>query len=51
MLISSPNLPSIPWLVIDTGRGKLTSFADLKTEQGRDALHGLLASADIFSQG
>lgn len=51
MLISSPNLPSIPWLVIDTGRGKLTSFADLKTEQGRDALRGLLASADIFSQG
>lgn len=51
MLISSPNLPSIPWLVIDTGRGKLTSFADLKTEQGRDALRGLLTSADIFSQG
>lgn len=50
MLISSPNLPSIPWLVIDTGRGKLTSFADLKTEQGRDALRGLLTSADIFSQ-
>lgn len=51
MLISSPNLPSIPWLVIDTGRGKLASFIDLKTEQGRDTLRGLLASADIFSQG
>jgi len=51
MLISSPNLPSIPWLVIDTGRGKLTAFADLKTGQGRDTLRGLLASADIFSQG
>lgn len=51
MLISSPNLPSIPWLVIDTGRGKLTSFVDLKTGQGRDTLRGLLASADIFSQG
>jgi crotonobetainyl-CoA:carnitine CoA-transferase CaiB-like acyl-CoA transferase len=51
MLISSPNLPAIPWLTIDTGRGKLTSFVDLKTDQGRDVLRGLLAEADIFSQG
>jgi crotonobetainyl-CoA:carnitine CoA-transferase CaiB-like acyl-CoA transferase len=51
MLISSPNLPAIPWLTIDTGRGKLTSFVDLKTEQGREVLRGLLAEADIFSQG
>jgi crotonobetainyl-CoA:carnitine CoA-transferase CaiB-like acyl-CoA transferase len=51
MLISSPNLPAIHWLTIDTGRGKLTTFADLKTEQGRDLLRGLLAEADIFSQG
>jgi crotonobetainyl-CoA:carnitine CoA-transferase CaiB-like acyl-CoA transferase len=51
MLISSPNLPAIPWLTIDTGRGKLTSFVDLKNEQGRDVLRGLLAQADIFSQG
>src|SRR6266481_7208897 len=51
MLISSPNLPAIPWLTIDTGRGKLTSFVDLKSEQGWDNLRDLLASADIFSQG
>jgi crotonobetainyl-CoA:carnitine CoA-transferase CaiB-like acyl-CoA transferase len=51
MLISSPHLPAIPWLTIDTGRGKLTSFADLKSEQGRNALRDLLSSADIFSQG
>ncbi|MEH2509641.1 crotonobetainyl-CoA:carnitine CoA-transferase CaiB-like acyl-CoA transferase [Nitrobacteraceae bacterium AZCC 1564] len=51
MLISSPHLPSIPWLVIDTGRGKLSSFADLKTEEGRDTLRDLLSGADIFSQG
>jgi crotonobetainyl-CoA:carnitine CoA-transferase CaiB-like acyl-CoA transferase len=51
MLISSPDLPAIPWLTIDTGRGKLTSFVDLKTEQGRQVLRGLLAGADIFSQG
>lgn len=51
MLISAKNLPSIPWLVIDTGRGKLSSFADLKTEAGRETVRGLLAQADIFSQG
>lgn len=51
MLIASPNLPAIPWLTIDTGRGKLSSFADLATEEGRAALRGLIATADIFSQG
>ncbi|MDB5608430.1 MAG: carnitine dehydratase [Bradyrhizobium sp.] len=51
MLISGPELPAIPWLTIDTGRGKLTSFVELKSEQGRDVLRGLLAQADIFSQG
>ena len=49
MLISGPNLPAIPWLTIDTGRGKLTSFVDLKSEQGRDVLRGLLARP-IFSR-
>jgi hypothetical protein len=44
-------LPSIPWLAIDTGRGKLASSIDLKSEQGRNALRDLLAQADIFSQG
>src|SRR3954471_5498828 len=51
MLVSSPNLPAIHWLTIDTGRGKLTSFADLKTGPGREVLRALLAEADIFSQG
>src|SRR4051794_40751878 len=51
MLVSGPDLPAIPWLTIDTGRGKLSCFADLKTEAGREALRGLLAQADIFSQG
>ncbi len=51
MLIASPNLPTIPWLTIDTGRGKLSSYADLSTEEGRAALRGLVAKADIFSQG
>src|SRR6476661_3064208 len=51
LLISGPELPAIPWLTIDTGRGKLTSFVELKTGQGRAALRDLLAEADIFSQG
>jgi crotonobetainyl-CoA:carnitine CoA-transferase CaiB-like acyl-CoA transferase len=51
LLISGPDLPSIPWLTIDNGRGKLTSFVELKSERGRDVLRDLLAQADIFSQG
>ena len=51
LLVSGPDLPAIPWLTIDTGRGKLTSFVDLKSEQGRHSLRDLLAGADIFSQG
>jgi crotonobetainyl-CoA:carnitine CoA-transferase CaiB-like acyl-CoA transferase len=51
LLISGPDLPDIPWLTIDTGRGKLTSFVDLKSEQGKSTMRDLLASADIFSQG
>jgi crotonobetainyl-CoA:carnitine CoA-transferase CaiB-like acyl-CoA transferase len=51
LLISGPDLPAIPWLTIDTGRGKLTSFVELKSEQGRDVFRGLLAQADIVSQG
>ena len=51
LLISGPELPAIPWLTIDTGRGKLTSFVELKNAQGRSVLRDLLAEADIFSQG
>jgi crotonobetainyl-CoA:carnitine CoA-transferase CaiB-like acyl-CoA transferase len=51
LLISGPDLPAIPWLTIDTGRGKLTSFVELKNDQGRSTLRDLLAQADIFSQG
>jgi crotonobetainyl-CoA:carnitine CoA-transferase CaiB-like acyl-CoA transferase len=51
MLISSPDLPAIHWLTIDTGRGKLSASADLRSEQGRAVLRSLVADADIFSQG
>src|SRR6266702_3137027 len=51
LLISGPGLPAIPWLSIDTGRGKLTSFVELKSEQGRGRLRDLVRQADVFSQG
>jgi crotonobetainyl-CoA:carnitine CoA-transferase CaiB-like acyl-CoA transferase len=51
LLISGPDLPSIHWLTIDSGRGKLTSLIELKREQGRSSVRDLLAQADIFSQG
>ena len=51
MLVSGPDLPAIPWLTIDTGRGKFSCFLDLKSEEGRARFRELLASADFFSQG
>jgi CoA-transferase family III len=51
LLVSGADLPAIPWLTIDTGRGKLTTFIDLKRDEGRNQLKELLAEADIFSQG
>jgi CoA-transferase family III len=51
LLVSGPDLPAIPWLTVDNGRGKLTSFVELKSEAGQRSLRDLLASADIFSQG
>jgi crotonobetainyl-CoA:carnitine CoA-transferase CaiB-like acyl-CoA transferase len=51
LLVSGADLPAIPWLTIDTGRGKLTTFIDLKRDEGRRRLNELLAEADVFSQG
>ncbi len=51
MLVSGPDLPAIPWLSIDNGRGKLSSFLELKSEAGRETMRELLAEADILSQG
>ncbi len=51
LLVYGPNLPAIDWLTIDTGRGKLSTFIELKSEAGRAQMRKLLAEADIFSQG
>ena len=51
MLVTGPKLPSIPWLVIDTGRGKLSCSLDLKSDEGRAALRMLMSDADVMLQG
>jgi crotonobetainyl-CoA:carnitine CoA-transferase CaiB-like acyl-CoA transferase len=51
MLVSGPNVPAIPWLTIDTGRGKLSTFIELKSDAGRATMRDLLRGAEIFSQG
>jgi len=51
LLVYGPNVPGMRWLTIDTGRGKLSTFIELKSEQGRAQMRELLAQADIFSQG
>ena len=50
MLISAPGLPFIDWLAKDTGRGKLSAYADITTPDGRAALRHLIKDADIFVQ-
>ncbi len=49
--VASPELPFIEWLVIDTGRGKRSTYADLRDPAGRAALAALLREADVFVQG
>jgi CoA-transferase family III len=49
MRISAPHLPFIDWLAKDTGRGKLSAFADLSTDGGA-ALRHLISEADVFLQ-
>jgi hypothetical protein len=50
MRISAPGVPFIDWLVKDTGRGKLSAYADIATADGRAALARLIGDADIFLQ-
>ncbi len=50
MLISSPDLPSILPLVMDTGFGKLSAYIDLNKNNDQEKLNHLIKQADIFSQ-
>jgi crotonobetainyl-CoA:carnitine CoA-transferase CaiB-like acyl-CoA transferase len=49
--VTGPHLPGIPGIDIDTGRGKLSAHIDLRGDDGKATLAGLLETADIFVQG
>jgi crotonobetainyl-CoA:carnitine CoA-transferase CaiB-like acyl-CoA transferase len=51
LLVTSPTLPAIDTLVVDTGRGKLSTAIDLRAPGGQAALAALTRDADIFLQG
>jgi hypothetical protein len=51
MLVTAAQLPQMLPLVMDNGRGKLSTFIDLTEASGRATLARLLHDADIFVQG
>jgi crotonobetainyl-CoA:carnitine CoA-transferase CaiB-like acyl-CoA transferase len=51
LLVTAPHLPQMTPLVIDSGRGKLSTSIDLRDRSGRDTLAALTRGADIFVQG
>src|ERR1700719_107782 len=51
ILVTAAHLPSLFPLVVDTGRGKLSTSLDLRQPDAREALTALVRDADIFVQG
>ena len=51
LLVTAKHLPAMEPLVIDNGRGKLSTSLDLREASARETLHALLKDADIFVQG
>jgi crotonobetainyl-CoA:carnitine CoA-transferase CaiB-like acyl-CoA transferase len=51
LLVTAAHLAQMGTLVIDNGRGKLSSFIDLRDAAGRERLAALTRDADIFVQG
>src|SRR5262249_18545681 len=51
LLVTAAHLPQMGPLVIDNGRGKLSTFIDLRQPGGREPLGTLLRDADVFIQG
>ncbi|MES2716177.1 MAG: CoA transferase [Pseudomonadota bacterium] len=50
LLVNGPHLPNIA-AIADTSRGKLSAQLDLRSEAGRQQLHGLAQDAQVFLQG
>ena len=48
--VTSPNLPALPNLDVDTSRGKRTTQLDLNSLSDRQQLRSLVAGADVFLQ-
>jgi crotonobetainyl-CoA:carnitine CoA-transferase CaiB-like acyl-CoA transferase len=51
LLVTAAHLPQMMPLVMDSGRGKLSTFIELRDANGRDTLAGLVRDADVFVQG
>jgi len=51
MLVTASHLPQMMPLVMDNGRGKLSTFIDLRDGGARGTLAGLARDADVFVQG
>lgn len=51
LLLTSPSLPAIPTLVIDTGRGKRSAALDLRAAGGTETMQDLVRGADVLVQG
>jgi crotonobetainyl-CoA:carnitine CoA-transferase CaiB-like acyl-CoA transferase len=51
LLVIAKHLPGMLPLIIDTGRGKLSTALDLRQASARDTLAALTRDADVFVQG
>ena len=50
MLVTSPHLPNMPRLVMDTGLGKLSASLDLRRADDAERLRQLIRRCDVFCQ-
>ncbi len=51
MKVSADHLPNLGYQELDTGLGKLSTYLDMRDPANIEKLRGLIAEADVFSQG